>query len=77
MFSNEHMNQGDCPRKQSTAALYFGQSLLALGFPINMTLDGFKLNTPVKNPILPNSLTDEALSTYDDNYAPLFENYPN
>ena len=73
MFSNEHMNQGDWARKQSATV----QSLLALGFPINMTFDGFKLNLPVKNPILPNSLTDEALSTYDDNYAPLFENYPN
>ena len=41
-----------------------------------MTLDGFKLNLPVKNPIIPNSLTDEALSTYDDRYIPYFETNP-
>ena len=77
MFSNEHMNQGDWPTKQSTAAHYFGQSLLARGFPINMTVDGFKLNMPLKNPMIPNSLTDEALSTYDDKYIPHFENNAN
>ena len=38
-----------------------------------MTLDGFKLNMPVKNPIIPNSLTDEALFTYDDKYIPHIE----
>ena len=42
-----------------------------------MTVDGFKLNMPVKNPMIPNSLTDEALSTYDDKYLPHYENNAN
>ena len=41
-----------------------------------MTLDGFKLNKPVKNPNIPNSLTDKALCTYDDKYNSHYEIYP-
>ena len=40
-----------------------------------MTLDGFKLNMPVKNPNIPNSLTDKALCTYDDKYNSHYETY--
>ena len=64
MFRNGHMNQGTWPHVQSATHKSCGQSLLALGFPITPTAQGFILNPPRPRPILPNSATDKALSSY-------------